>query len=107
MLSVYGRYNRSMNKRINLTLLDRWLPAVIVVAPMLLTLVLFLLTLVLLQVGNSFGTEDSTMAQTVFRTIGDFVAIATILCFTFLIPIGIITGVIMFVLRRTKSRGKA
>jgi hypothetical protein len=91
-----------IKSRFNLTFLDRWLPAVCILTPMLLTLVLFLLTLVLLQTGNAFSTEDPTAAQQAFRTIGDFTAVATFFCFTFLVPVGIIAGVIMFVLRRAK-----
>jgi len=96
-----------IKQRLNLTVLDRWLPAVCIVAPMLLTLVLFLLTLILLQAGNAFSIQDPTSVQQVFRTIGDLCAALTLFCFTFLIPVGIITGIIMFFWRRVKNQNDA
>lgn len=62
-----------------------------------LSLVLFGLTLIFLELAGTFDTVKQTPAQRVFQTLGDLTAIGAYVGFTFMLPLGAISTIILFV----------
>ena len=60
-----------------------------------LSLVLFGLTLIFLEFAGTFDTAKQTPAR-VFQTLGDLTAIGAYVGFTFMLPLGAISTIILF-----------
>lgn len=76
---------------------SRFLPIIPFAAALMLLIVLFMLTVILLELSGAFGTQEQTGLQKALQSIGDFTFIATFVTFTFVLPLAAISSTILLI----------
>ncbi len=86
--------------------INRAAPIIIAVSPLFTTLVLFLIAVVFIQLSGGITGQPKTSIQMILANIGDISAALAYLVFSLIVPLGLLTGAILFAVRLAKQRTK-
>lgn len=83
--------------------LNRYLPLILALGPIALSVTLFVFGVLLLQLGDAFSTSEKTSSQQVILGTGDVLLAFTYFLWT-LVPLFVISGIIVFIVRKVRSK---
>jgi hypothetical protein len=84
--------------------IQKLLPFILMITPILLFIVLFVLAAVAMEGADTFGTGDKTSGQQASQTFADVAANGAAFTFVFLIPIGLLSGILLIIARALQKK---
>ena len=83
--------------------LNHYLPLVLALGPIALSLTSLVFGVLLLQLGDAFSTSEKSSSQQVMLGIGDILLAFTYFLWT-LVPLFVISGIVVFIVRKIRSK---
>ena len=82
------------------------LPLFLIIIPFLVSVVLFVLAMILIELSGGPGNTQVTGFMGVLATVGDLSGALAYLIFSLIVPLGVIAGVGLFIFRLVVHRRK-